>query len=134
MAEQLPVYALTVRQPFALAIVEGWKMVENRSWRPARPVRLLIHAGAAFDRQGAEFITGLGIELPGTFVRGAIIGTVVAAAFTSDSPSRWAEPGSPWHWQLTGPVPAIEPIPCRGWPALWSPPPRWQDHFPPMTT
>ncbi len=96
-------------------------------------MQLLIHAGVTFDRQGAEFIAGLGIELPDTFVRGAIIGSVVAAAFTTSSPSRWAVSGM-WHWQLTAPVPATRPLPCRGHRRLFSPPPRWRDHFPPLTT
>src|ERR1039458_375928 len=64
MAEPLPVYALSVRQPYAMAIVNGWKTVENRSWRPARPLRLLIHADVTFDRHGAAFIPTLGTELP----------------------------------------------------------------------
>ena len=129
MAEPLPVYALSVRQPYAMAIVNGWKTVENRSWRPARPLRLLIHADVTFDRHGAAFIASLGIELPQASVRGAIIGTVPAAAFTTDSLSRWAVPGM-WHWQLTEPVPATCPLPCRGHRRLFTPPSRWRDHFP----
>jgi hypothetical protein len=114
-----------------MAIVNGWKTVENRSWRPARPLRLLIHADVTFDRHGAAFIASLGIELPQASVRGAIIGTVLAAAFTTDSLSRWAVPGM-WHWQLTEPVPATCPLPCRGHRRLFTPPSRWRDHFPPL--
>jgi hypothetical protein len=134
MADQaLQVYVLSVRQPYALAIVNGWKAVENRRWRLAGPVRLLVHASTAIDHDGVRFIRGLGFELPGRFVRGAIIGTVIVSGYITDSPSKWAQPGM-WHWQLTGPVPALTPIPCRGHRRLFTPPPRWRDHFPPLTT
>jgi hypothetical protein len=115
----------------AWAIASGLKDTENRPWKPARPVRLLIHAGLTFDRRSAAFIAGLGIALPQTFEHRAIIGTAVAAAYTTDSPSSWAEPGM-WHWQLTAAVPAITPIPFRGYRRLFTPPPGWQDHFPPL--
>jgi hypothetical protein len=44
---------LTIRQPYASAIVAGIKKVENRSWHPPAHIlgqRILIHAGLRVDR------------------------------------------------------------------------------------
>ncbi len=43
--------ALTIRQPWAHAILHDGKHVENRSWRPtlAPPFRMAIHAGRGYD-------------------------------------------------------------------------------------
>ena len=41
--------ALTVRQPYAWAIAEGFKPVENRGWRTAYRGLLAVHAGSRFD-------------------------------------------------------------------------------------
>jgi hypothetical protein len=39
------VLALTVRQPWAWAIIAGFKSVENRRWKTAVRGRILVHAG-----------------------------------------------------------------------------------------
>ena len=41
--------ALTVKQPWASAIIYGDKDIENRVWRTGYRGRLLIHAGKAVD-------------------------------------------------------------------------------------
>lgn len=46
--------ALTVRQPWAWAIVHGTKRVENRTQRWAYRGPLAIHAGLAWDEDGAD--------------------------------------------------------------------------------
>ena len=38
--------ALSIRQPWAWAIVNGWKTIENRKWQTRYRGPLLIHAGA----------------------------------------------------------------------------------------
>jgi ASCH domain len=62
--------ALTIKQPWAWAIAEGFKPVENRTWRTTyRGGPLLIHAGKTFDqyasivwhsREAARRLDGLG--------------------------------------------------------------------------
>jgi hypothetical protein len=55
VADRWPV--LTIRNPWAWAIVHGGKPVENRGWRTAYRGPLLIHAGARsrWDPAGAQF-------------------------------------------------------------------------------
>lgn len=45
--------ALTVRQPWAWAIARGGKDIENRTWSAPHRGPLAIHAGSAWDEDGA---------------------------------------------------------------------------------
>jgi len=72
--------ALTIYQPWAWAIMEGLKPVENRKWISHHRGPLLIHAGlsmASMDR-GTEFISDFEIEVPprSRLVFGALLGVV----------------------------------------------------------
>jgi hypothetical protein len=44
-----PTKALSIMQPWAWLIVNGWKDIENRSWRTNYRGPLLIHAGLKVD-------------------------------------------------------------------------------------
>ena len=58
--------AITICQPWAWAIVEGYKHVENRTWPTKYRGRLLIHAGKStrWWRSGCESLLAYGIEPP----------------------------------------------------------------------
>ena len=115
---------LTVRQPWARAIVQGGKDVENRSWPTTHRGPLLIHAGNAFERDGYATVTRLAARPPPKaeeFVHGAIIGVVDLVDCLQDSDSEWAVPGQ-WHWCLRNSQ-TVEPVPCSGKLGLWRPPP-----------
>ena len=106
------------------------KDVENRDWKPARPLVLLIHAGLKTDFAASGFMQQLGVEPPITSVLayGAIIGAVTVTGWTETSPSRWAS-RTRWHWLLSNPVAAQQPIPYRGQTGLFRPPEDWRDRF-----
>lgn len=51
--------ALSILQPWAWLIVNGYKDIENRDWKPANPAlkfrgRALIHTGRDFDHAGYD--------------------------------------------------------------------------------
>lgn len=48
--------ALSINQPWAWAIVNNWKPVENRSWNTQYRGEFLIHAGKSFNHVGYNFI------------------------------------------------------------------------------
>lgn len=134
---------LTVRQPWAWAIIHGGKDVENRVRNIAGDYRgpVAIHAAQTVDIDaltttniiGAVAIKRLfaGQGHPSTFKespRGAIIGVVdivgahralginpgeVNGCGASGMCSAWAEPAT-WHLELANPRPLAEPIPFRG--------------------
>ena len=121
-----PLPALSVRQPWAWAILHAGKPVENRTWPTRFRGRLLIHAGKTFDREGYEWIAlnaeRLGIPvgaLPGPkgFPMGGVVGAVTVTDCVEGGAGDPAE-GSPWFFgpfgfTLDDPT-AYELVPCRG--------------------
>lgn len=99
MAE--PLHAISILQPWAWAIVEGHKLVENRTWCPpfrVRGKRIAIHASAGYDLSGLDFMRELGgfeqhmgLIAKGPVARGAIVGTArVLGAIRCERDSRGA--------------------------------------------
>lgn len=132
------VKALTIRQPWAWAILWAGKDIENRTWLPNRKLlkpgdRFAIHASLkpADDFDGAisriRAIVGRDHHLPlprwKDLPRGAIIGTAVflAALAGWDPPSPWAEPDA-YHWSIGGVVPLGRPEPCPARVGVWEVP------------
>lgn len=126
--------ALTVKQPWAWAIIHGGKDVENRS-RPTKYRGLLhIHAGKGWVDEG---IDAIGIEaLPDSydeFLAGKVIGTVEVVdchpaheckqeeefgSFDVKRCSEWAMGGN-YHWVLANPQP-VEPFEAKGMLGIWN--------------
>lgn len=118
----LPEIALSVRQPWAWAIVAGHKDIENRgrfaiTKGEIKPREICIHAAKGMTRSEYEktrvFIEEMGIEvpMPNELIRGAIIGTCTVERVVRKH-------HSPWFFGDSGLVlrdaKAIEPIPCHG--------------------
>ena len=132
--------ALTVRQPYAWAIIHGGKDVENRStaWRYRGP--LAIHAAARLDQQGRtdpdvlrawnKRMHPLLCDVP-NLTLGAIIGVVDLVGVHVERPrwsarTCWCE--SDWaqidcfHLMLANPRPLATPVPYKGRQGLWDVP------------
>jgi hypothetical protein len=88
-----------VRQPWAWAIIEGGKDVENRKPRTHYRGSLLIHAGLQDDLDGWHFLDEKGIQLPVDPPTGGIIGVVDLVDCVQGYDSCWAQEGR-WHWLL----------------------------------
>lgn len=56
--------ALSINQPWAWCIVNGYKLVENRDWDTKFRGEFLIHAGKKFDDGGYDFIKDKFPEIP----------------------------------------------------------------------
>jgi hypothetical protein len=150
--EQLPELALSVRQPWAWAIIHAGKDIENRSWQAVnhglrQRGRIAIHAAKGMTRdeyqEAREFIDRQGRPCPDAHAlfRGGIIGSVEVIDVVSES-------DSPWFFGPRGLV-LSDPKPCRYVPASgqlgyfkWSPgdpssapePARWMLPQPPKLT
>lgn len=121
--------AITIHAPWAWAIAEGYKLVENRSWIPKIRGLLAIHAGRSQDSdQGAlQTFSRIGITPPPQFERGAIIGTVeLADVLPLDEYLRQYGKTSqvdfaigPFCWVLRNPQ-RCKPIKCPGNFQTWS--------------
>lgn len=133
---------LSVRQPWAWAIIHGGKDIENRNWKTPFRGRLAIHAGTKFDLAQWEFesmaMNNYGplwaamchrfiatYDFIGNEPRGAIIGTVEVVDCITDRlcDSPWKAEGDDFYcWLLANPVALREPIPMKGQLGLWDVP------------
>ena len=118
----LPLLALSVRQPWAWAILHGGKDVENRSAGAIRaggmgPGRICLHAAVGLTRReydwGAWRLERHGVRAPRpeALPRGAIVGVVAVTEVVERSDSPWF--GGPCGLVLADPR-AVAPIPAPG--------------------
>lgn len=116
--------ALAVHQPWAWAIMEAEKDVENRNYRP--PAQLVskwlwIHATKQISKAGMQEVRARGMKMPDPedLPAGAILGAVQLMKVVDNYPSRWFT--GPVGWVLEHPKLLPEPIPVRGQQGLWIP-------------
>lgn len=118
--------ALTIHQPWAWLVANGYKDVENRDWGLSEdllPLRLYVHAGKSTMTARDPFIGRViaGILEPAAYERmqdskpfyfGAVIGevTVTACVRRSDSPWFFGKVG----WELKDAIAYTRPIPLSG--------------------
>ncbi|WP_046505937.1 ASCH domain-containing protein [Streptomyces odonnellii] len=145
------VRGLTIRQPWAFAIAEGFKTIENRSRRTNYRGQLLIHAGRALDnsvpivrysRDAAIRLDQLGgshnfwdarARIPSSVYRGphptlALSGVIATARLAGCHEAAdgccapWGFPGQ-WHWELADIRQLTQAVPRAGALGLWKPDP-----------
>lgn len=128
----LPQKALSVRQPWAWAIMFAGKDIENRSWQAVNhglTVRgeIVIHASSGMTKgeyeEAAAFMASIGVECPPAIDlwRGAVIGTVDVVDVVRASSSPWFF--GPRGLVLRNPKPCA-PAPVKGCLGYFN----WQDH------
>lgn len=117
---------LTIKQPWAWLIAQGFKDVENRTWQTSYRGPLAIHVGKSEDvmkdKAILNWIEGKGISLCPSFTQmrsqmGHIIAVVKLTDIVQDSSSIWAIDGQ-FHWEIEN-VQLINPIPAKGKLGLW---------------
>lgn len=126
--------ALTVRQPWAWAIIHGGKDVENRTRNVAGAYRgpVAIHAGLTPDTAAQGYWPPRDlIPREAWAARGVYVGVVDLVDVHLETPrcctSSWAERVSRYddhpihHLVLEHPRPLTQPLPARGMLGLWSP-------------
>ena len=124
-----PRRAISVRQPYAWAIIHGGKDVENRiqraalQFKPAIGERMLIHASktmtAAEYENAMAFMASIGVRCPQRegLHFGGVIGSVFVRDIVSRSDSPWFRKGAT---ALVFTDARAEPfMPVRGQPGLF---------------
>jgi hypothetical protein len=104
--------ALSIRQPFAAAILACLKTTEYRSWTTAHRGMLLIHASMslAMDAGFEDAFPDGGVDLP----RGAIVGVVDLVDVIREEHDTMDGPIVGYAWSLANPRGFAEPIPLKG--------------------
>lgn len=111
--------ALSVRQPWAWLIVNGWKNIENRTWSTTVRGRILIHAAKGMTRGDYEscllFIAASGMSVPvpafEDLDRGGIVGETTMLDCVPQHHSEWFT--GPWGFVLDESYPHLF-MPCKG--------------------
>ncbi|MEL7025734.1 MAG: hypothetical protein AAGO57_00700 [Pseudomonadota bacterium] len=122
MFDDIPQLALSVRQPWAWAIVAGHKVIENRSPGAVQtgnmgPGTIAIHAAAGMTEKEYDWAVwrlqrhGVTCPRPDDLVRRAIIGWVTVTDIVDESDSPWF--GGPRGLVLENAV-EIAPVPAPG--------------------
>lgn len=117
---------ITIKQPWAWLIAEGFKTIENRTWKTKYRGTLGIHVGKSMTDLNSELFRLLiereHIALPSIDAlkqqQGFIISTVNLAQIDIDSTDFWAIPGH-FHWKLEN-AQKIKPIKAVGKLGLWN--------------
>jgi hypothetical protein len=118
----IPSVALSVRQPWAWAIIFGGKNIENRGHVAITKGgmsrrRIAIHASKGMTREeyvhAYDFMRSINVLCPppGALIRGAIIGSVEVVDIVTRSSSPWFF--GPRGLVLRDPL-ACEPVPASG--------------------
>lgn len=117
---------ISMTQPWAWLVVQGWKPIENRDKNLRLMGRLLIHASAAcrapdeFDCR--KFVEGFAPDLaekipyPLNRDQGGIVGVVTVTDWVQTSASPWFT--GPWGAVLADAQP-LPFLPCKGAPGIW---------------
>lgn len=63
---------LTVKEPWASLIINGYKMYEFRSWKTSYRGKILIHAGKSIEKNNLDLFNGYNLD----YSFGYIIGEV----------------------------------------------------------
>ncbi len=118
--------AISVRQPWAWAIIHAGKDVENRSpatiarWKSLVGQRIAIHASRtmplpSWDIAAAFMLDEIGIETPNPedLDCGGIIGFVDVVDIVKSSKSKWFQKGQ-HALVLANPTPIRRMLPCKG--------------------
>jgi hypothetical protein len=122
------VKCLSVRQPWAWLLVNGWKNIENRTWATNVRGRVAIHAGKTMTRGDYDacllYIASTGMRVPvppfgdPELQRGGIVGEVEIVDCVTSHPSEWFE--GPYGFvcdpESAKPLPFV---PCTGRLGFW---------------
>lgn len=120
---------LSVRQPWAWAILHAGKDVENRTWPPSPKLlhpgdRLAIHASKNFDVDGLRWICehheelGLSLDFipidPKAYPVGCVVGSVEFQGYSSEELGLSPWGFGPIGWFVNNPEALDEPVPMKG--------------------
>ena len=123
--------ALSIRQPWAFAVLFLGKDVENRRWSSRYRGPVLVHAPATVDQRAVAALRREGFDIPvGLPTRGYLGIVQLTGCRRASLEELWQRPGAnrwaegPWCFELRDPYPFPEPIPGQGALGLYSPEPN----------
>ncbi len=121
--------ALTIKEPWATLIIEGYKKYEFRSWKTKYRGKILIHAGMSLERDNVDRFAVYNLE----YSKGVIIGEadIVDCILVDQklddelkkiNPLVYGRSGhiEKYAWKLENVKKYEKPIPVKGKLGLWN--------------
>lgn len=107
---------LSIRQPWAWAILNCGKDIENRSWPTKIRGEIFVHASKIYDVDGEDYLESMGFhvpDVPGSAMipLGGICGSVEIVDCVTESDSHWFY--GPYGFVLRNPK-RLPFFPCKG--------------------
>lgn len=131
MTVRRPPPVLSIRQPWAWAIIHAGKDVENRTWWTRHRGPIFIHAGVSFDGSKADALQTVkfwayraGVSAPASIdgiPRGGIVGMAEIVDCVTKMDSEWF--CGPFGFVLRNARP-LPLIPCKGQLGFFDAPPE----------
>lgn len=115
--------ALSIKQPWAHAILHLGKDIENRTRHTKHRGTVMIHTSKTIDVGAYYCLKSEGYELPSLddLVVGSIVGSVEIIDSVEEHNSVWKEDGTKGY-VLKNPKSLKSPIPCKGNLGFWNVP------------
>jgi hypothetical protein len=121
--------ALSIRPPWAWAILHAAKDIENRTWKTNIRGAIAVHSSQTMSRSYYDWaIEEIKKTAPGTkvppyaeMVRGAIVGLVDIIGCEQRTKSKWHIKGN-YGFVLANPRVLRQPVPCNGRLSFWEVP------------
>lgn len=121
--------AISIRPPWAWAILHAGKDIENRTWKTKMQGTIAVHASQTMSRQYYEaslkeikkISPDVHIPTYDAMVRGAIVGIVDVVGCEEHTKSKW-QVRDHYGFLLANPRVLREPIPCNGRLNFWEVP------------
>jgi hypothetical protein len=103
------VRVLSVRQPWAWLIVNGYKDIENRTWSTKYRGGIIIHASA--KKPSADYLAEIRretkVKIPESFELGGVVGFAELVDCVTESKSRWMQGPIGWKLRQGHPLPFV---------------------------
>lgn len=129
--------ALSIHQPWAWKLATGHKTIECRDWYNPHRGLVVIHATRTFDEL-TTFNYSAAAKITGSIIGYAYLKDIknydTQAEFIEDVKYHYNDPPENFKWDVYGWIfnggHVIEkPIPCRGWPKLWTLTPQLEEQL-----
>ena len=121
--------ALTIKEPWASLIIEGYKKYEFRSWKTKYRGKILVHAGLSVEKDMLKRFKDYEIDVkPGYIIGEVTITDCILVDEKFNKELRDIDPvvyGRSNHvenyaWKIENVIKYDEPIPCKGKLGLWN--------------
>ena len=129
--KDIPLTILSIKQPWASLIVDGYKNIENRTWKTDSKKWILIHSSSQFDTKKnmkgikpevQKVLDQIGEDNWSEYPVSSILGIVYIDKVEPDcdvKKYKWAS--GPVCWHVKHVYKFKNPIPCKGQLRLWTP-------------